>query len=126
MLWLWHRLAPTAPNAPLAWERPYATGAALQKSQRKKERKKFARVQRVPIYSFPGSEIISILLNFFLSFIPYLFFYPSIYSHTCTLMMYLCHTHKCIFTKYLRVHLKHHFTLFLNTSVYFPKEYFLL
>ena len=27
-LWLWHRLAATAPIRPLAWEPPYATGAA--------------------------------------------------------------------------------------------------
>ena len=33
MLWLWHRLAATAPIRPLAWEPPYASGAgaALKK-----------------------------------------------------------------------------------------------
>ena len=35
-LWLWHRLAAVAPIQPLAWELPYATGAALK---RKKEEK---------------------------------------------------------------------------------------
>ena len=30
LLWLWHRLAATAPIIPLAWEPPYATGAALK------------------------------------------------------------------------------------------------
>ena len=37
-LWLWHRLAATAPIEPLAWEPPYATGAAL-KIQKKKKKK---------------------------------------------------------------------------------------
>ena len=31
LLWLWHRLADLAPIWPLAWELPYATGAALKK-----------------------------------------------------------------------------------------------
>ena len=28
LLWLWHRLAATAPIRPLAWESPYAVGVA--------------------------------------------------------------------------------------------------
>ena len=39
LLWLWHRLAATAPIRPLAWEPPYAEGAALEKTKRKKKRK---------------------------------------------------------------------------------------
>ena len=35
LLWLWCRPVATAPVGPLAWEPPYATGAAL-KSQKKK------------------------------------------------------------------------------------------
>ena len=30
LLWLWHRLAATAPIGPVAWEPPYAMGAALK------------------------------------------------------------------------------------------------
>ena len=37
LLWLWCRLAATALIKPLAWEFPYAIGAALEKA---KERKK--------------------------------------------------------------------------------------
>jgi len=37
LLWLWCRLAAAAPTQPLAWEFPYATGAAL-KSKKKKKR----------------------------------------------------------------------------------------
>ena len=32
MLWLWLRLAVTAPVRPLAWDPPYAMGAALEKA----------------------------------------------------------------------------------------------
>ena len=34
LLWLWRRLAATAPIRPLAWEPPYAAGAALEKAKR--------------------------------------------------------------------------------------------
>ena len=36
LLWLWSRLAATAPIRPLAWEPPYAAGAALEKTKKKK------------------------------------------------------------------------------------------
>ena len=34
LLWLWHRLAATAPIRPLAWDPPYAIGAALEKTKK--------------------------------------------------------------------------------------------
>ena len=37
LLWPWHRPAATALIRPLAWEPPYATGATLGKTKRKKE-----------------------------------------------------------------------------------------
>ena len=36
LLWLWHRPVATAPIKPLAWEFPYATGAALKRPKKKK------------------------------------------------------------------------------------------
>ena len=33
-LWLWHRLAATAPIQPLAWEPPYAAGTALKRPKK--------------------------------------------------------------------------------------------
>ena len=36
LLWLWHRLAATAPIGPLAWEPPYAAGGAQEKAKRQK------------------------------------------------------------------------------------------
>ena len=40
LLWLWYRLAATAPIGPLAWEPPYAIGAA-QKMAKITKTKKF-------------------------------------------------------------------------------------
>ena len=37
LLWLWSRPAATAPIRPLAWEPPYAVGAALEKAKRQKK-----------------------------------------------------------------------------------------
>ena len=35
LLWLWRRLAAVVPIGPLAWEPPYATGAALKDKKTK-------------------------------------------------------------------------------------------
>ena len=40
LLWLWCRLATTVPIIPLAWEPPYAAGAALKKQKKKAKKVK--------------------------------------------------------------------------------------
>ena len=40
LLWLWHRPVAAALIIPLAWEPPYAAGAAQKKSHKKKTKKK--------------------------------------------------------------------------------------
>ena len=40
LLWLWHRPVATAPIEPLAWEPPYAEGAALEKAKSQKNKQK--------------------------------------------------------------------------------------
>ena len=40
LLWLWHRQSAIAPNGPLAWEPPYAVGAALEKTKKTKPKKR--------------------------------------------------------------------------------------
>ena len=47
LLWLWCRLAATAPIRPLTWGPPYATGIAL-KSKMKKTSKKQTNKKEVP------------------------------------------------------------------------------
>ena len=39
LLWIWHRLADTPLIRPLAWEPPYAAGAALEKAKKTKNKK---------------------------------------------------------------------------------------
>ena len=40
LLWLWYRLAAAAAIQLLAWEPPYAMGAALKRPKKKKKKKK--------------------------------------------------------------------------------------
>ena len=58
LLWLWRRPAATAPIRPLAWEPPYAAGAALEKAKTKKTPKKqksgFDVVKEILIQSHPS------------------------------------------------------------------------
>ena len=58
LLWLWRRPVATAPIGPLAWEPPYAAGAAQeiatttttkrQKKKKKKKKKKKTKHQKQP------------------------------------------------------------------------------
>ena len=47
LLWLWCRLAAAAPNQPLAWELPYATGAAVKKQNKQTKNKKTPKCQKL-------------------------------------------------------------------------------
>ena len=40
LLWLWRRPAAIVPIRPLAWEPPYASGVASEKTKRQKKKKK--------------------------------------------------------------------------------------
>ena len=42
LLWFWCRPAAIAPIRPLAWEPPYATGASLEKTKKKKKEKEMS------------------------------------------------------------------------------------
>ena len=58
LLWLWCRLAATAPIRPLAWEPPHAAGVALEKTKKKKKKKKR---KDVPTYviNYPYKHFLS-------------------------------------------------------------------
>ena len=47
LLWLWHRPAVVAPIRPLAWELPYASGAAPKKCSPKK-----GKIQRKIVFEY--------------------------------------------------------------------------
>ena len=53
LLWLWCKPAATAPIGPLAWEPPYAAGAAQEMAKRQKQTNKQKNKQKEP---FPMSE----------------------------------------------------------------------
>ena len=46
MLWLWRRPVATAPIRPLAWESPYAEGAAQEMAKRQKKKKKKKKIKK--------------------------------------------------------------------------------
>lgn len=47
LLWLWRRLAATAPIGPLAWGPPDAEGAALRKEKTKTNKQKTAIIEQL-------------------------------------------------------------------------------
>ena len=59
-MWLWHRQAATAPIQPLAWEPPYAMGAAQdmakKKKKEKKEKKKVYSITLLILYTVTGVD----------------------------------------------------------------------
>ena len=57
LLWLWRRPAAIAPIRPLAWEPPYAVGAALEKAKRQKNKK---RKRRLALRTFEIHSIIDL------------------------------------------------------------------
>ena len=48
LLWLWRRLAATAPIKPLAWEPPYATGSSPRKKKKEKKRERNSDTNESP------------------------------------------------------------------------------
>ena len=58
LLWLWRRPVATAPIRPLAWETPYAVGAAQEMATRQKKRKKKVSIVLDLLYEIITSSII--------------------------------------------------------------------
>ena len=52
LLWLWWRLAAVAPIQPIAWELPYATGAALKKEKKKKKAVSLASYNKLLLFNY--------------------------------------------------------------------------
>jgi len=50
LLWLWCRPAATTPIRPLAWETPYAAGAALKGEKTKKEQQQKNEDTCIPVF----------------------------------------------------------------------------
>ena len=58
LLWLWHRPAAIAPIQPLAWESPYAMGAAQEKAKRQKKLKIIKKYERL-LYDYENGSFLS-------------------------------------------------------------------
>ena len=64
LLWLWCRPAAVALMGPLAWEPPYATGAALKRTESPpKKKKKKKKKEEKSFVSFPN------ILGFFFKYL---------------------------------------------------------
>ena len=50
LLWLWRRLAATAPKRPLAWEPPYAVGVAQEMTKKRKKKKEVENLNMIHKY----------------------------------------------------------------------------
>ena len=65
LLWLWCRPAAVALTGPLAWEPPYAVGAALEKAKRaKKKKEKKKEKQHIKICGLYRYQILCTLCNY--------------------------------------------------------------
>ena len=63
LLWLWHRLVATASIRPLAWEPPYAVGAALQKAKKTKNQFNYVTISSVIHYVLLAHYCLSLHLS---------------------------------------------------------------
>ena len=57
LLWLWCRLMATAPIGPLAWEPPYAAGAALEMAKRQKQKQNKTKTVNFKLREFHFSFV---------------------------------------------------------------------
>ena len=78
LLWFWCRPAATAPIRPLAWEPPYATSVALEKTKRPKKKKKKKRPLPTLITSLHFNSY-----SFLQSLYKHILFMSYIYSYLC-------------------------------------------
>ena len=56
LLWLWHRPAVVAPIRPLAWEPPYAPGAALKRKKEKKKKERKRKILKLWLQMVPQTQ----------------------------------------------------------------------
>jgi len=73
LLWLWCRLAATAPIQPLAWEPPYAEGEAQEKTKKQKSK----QTKKTPQRSVNDSIRIEGIWGDHLLVVPTFFFFPN-------------------------------------------------
>ena len=60
LLWLWRRLAATAPIGPLTWEPPYAAGAAQEMAKGTKKKKKLSTFSKQYLVNICGFILVEV------------------------------------------------------------------
>ena len=60
LLWLWPRPVATAPIRPLAWEPPYAVGAAQRNSKKKTKKKKKKVNEFQSLWDYSGVSLLAL------------------------------------------------------------------
>ena len=65
LLWLWCMLTATAPIRPLAWEAPYAAGAALEMAKKDKKKKIECKCAKLGnrLLGFKSTVILGLYIN---------------------------------------------------------------
>ena len=53
LLWFWCRLGAEAPTGPLAWELPYAAGAALKRQKDKNKNQTHTQTKKSQVFQIP-------------------------------------------------------------------------
>ena len=98
LLWLWHRLAAAAPIPHLAWELPYAMGAANKK---KKKNPYYYLLLSLSPFSFVNSCLIHILRCFYVGCVNIYKYYNlltplSLYNDFCLILRSLAYRLFCL------------------------------
>ena len=62
LLWLWHRAAAVALIQPLAWELPYAAGAALKSKKKKKNSSAPHSIPTIQFMMFPFADASAVVV----------------------------------------------------------------
>ena len=117
LLWLWRRLAATAPIRPLAWEPPYVVGAALEEAKRQKDQKKKSIYNVLSISAAQRSDPVIHIHTFFFSY-----YLPSCSSTTDWIEFPVLHsrTSLLIHSKWNSLHLLTPNTPFIPTPPLLP------
>ena len=63
LLWLWCRLAATAPVRPLAWEPPHGANVALEKAKRQKKEKNQKKKKKKPWGNHLETMVMTLMLS---------------------------------------------------------------
>ena len=114
LLWLWCRLAATAPIRSLAWEPPFAAGAALEKAKRQKNKK--IKCIKCYCHSLKFVTFFNVSLMMFQNTAPHLHFSckPCSFQYPILHFMMILRTHTSCYSNYFASRI----LKFIKSSIY--------